>query len=822
MAKYQDRIPVPPVDAQKTHMVCHFCIVGCGYHVYKWPENREGGRAPEQNALGLDFRRQLGPEQAILTPAMVNVVQDHNGHRHNIMIIPDKGCVVNQGLSSTRGGQLASVMWNGDGASANRLQHPQLYTGDQWLSTTWQQALDLYAGVTQKVLDADGPNQLLFNCFDHGGAGGGFENTWGTGKLMFSALQTQMVRIHNRPAYNSECHASRDMGIGELNNSYEDAELADVIWSIGNNPYENQTNYFLAHWVPNLRGITISKKQQWFPDETATAAKTIFVDPRRTPSIAIAEQVAGKENVLHLDIEPGTDIALFNALLTYVVEQGWHDQDFISNYTSGFDEALATNHMSLEQASEITGVAVEKLTQAAEWSYKPKASGHRPRTMHAYEKGIIWGNNNYGIQSSLVDLVLATHNVGRRGTGVVRMGGHQEGYARPPYPGPRPAPYIDQEIINGNGKMLTVWACNSFQTTCNAEQYRETVIRRANIVREAMAKARGATTEELIDIVYDAISHQGGLFVATIDLYPTIFAQIGHLMMPAAHPGEMNLTSMNGERRLRLSEKFMDPPGTAKPDCLIAADIANTLKTRYERAGNAEMAKRFEGFNWQSEEDAFNDGFRQPDGIDSQGGGTGGLATYDRLRAMGNDGVQLPIKEYTDGKLIGTEMIYADYKFSTADGKAHFKPSPWQGLLKPVQAQKDKYGFWVNNGRTNHIWQTAYHDQYIEFRKGRYPMSPVEINPADAAKLGIESGDVVELYNDYGATYAMAYIEADIKPGQVFMMFAYPSGIAGDVTTEAVDENVVPYYKGTWADMRKVGSMDDYKRTVSFKSRRYS
>ncbi|WP_204277561.1 hypothetical protein, partial [Enterobacter hormaechei] len=87
------------------------------------------------------------------------------------------------------------------------------------------------------------------------------------------------------------------------------------------------------------------------------------------------------------------------------------------------------NRMSLEECSRVTGLPVEKLRQAAEWAYKPGVSGQRPRTMHAYEKGIIWGNDNYLIQSALVDLVLATHNVGRRGTGVVRMGGHQEGYA---------------------------------------------------------------------------------------------------------------------------------------------------------------------------------------------------------------------------------------------------------------------------------------------------------------------------------------------------------------------------------------------------------
>ena len=436
-------------------MTCHFCIVGCGYHVYKWDANREGGRAPNENALGLDFRTQLPALSVVMPPAMHNLISGSDGRKHNIMILPDKECSVNQGLSSTRGGQLASVMYTSDGVGANRLKHPRQSTGDDWIDTTWDRALAIYGGLAKRILDEHGPDQLMFNCFDHGGAGGGFENTWGSGKLMFSAFQTKMVRIHNRPAYNSECHASRDMGVGELNNSYEDAEVADTIVAVGTNAYETQTNYFLAHWIPNLTGDSTGKKSEWFPGESAERAKLVIVDPRRTVTVTVAEQVAGKENVLHLDIEPGTDIALFNGLLTYVVEQGWHDQDFIAQHTMGFDAALEANRMSLEETSRVTGISVADLKKAAQWAYEPKASGHRRRTMHAYEKRIIWGNDNYKIQSNLVDLVLATHNVGRRGTGVVRMGGHQEGYARPPYPGPRPAPYIDQEIINGNGMMLT-------------------------------------------------------------------------------------------------------------------------------------------------------------------------------------------------------------------------------------------------------------------------------------------------------------------------------------------------------------------------------
>jgi arsenite oxidase large subunit len=329
-----------------------------------------------------------------------------------------------------------------------------------------------------------------------------------------------------------------------------------------------------------------------------------------------------------------------------------------------------------------------------------------------------------------------------------------------------------------------------------------------------------------VDSIVDAVLNKGGLFVTLIDLYPTMAMDAAMIALPAAHPGEMNLTSMNGERRLRLSEKFMDSPGVARPDSLIAADIANTMKALYQKEGNAAMAARFDGFAWKSEEDAFNDGFRragQPgvEPIDSQGGGTGHLATYERLRKAGNNGVQLPIKEYRNDALIGTAMLYADYKFDTKDGKAHFLPSPWPGLIKQVAEQKAKYRFYINQGRLNEEWQTGYHNKYDPHVKDRYPMAVIEMNPQDATELGIEAGDIVELFNDYGATYAMAYPDAAVKKNHTFMQFGWYNGIAGNVTTDAVDRNYVPAYKVTWADIRKIGGGDHFRAGTSFKSRRY-
>jgi arsenite oxidase large subunit len=818
-----DSIPLPPVDAQCTPMTCHFCIVGCGYKGYKWPALRQGGRAPDQNALGVDFRRQVPPLGVTLTSAMTNTVTEHDGSRTHVMIVPDRDCEVNAGLSSTRGGKMASYLHRADGITRERLLVPQVLMGSQWQDTTWDSALDLYAHLLKLVLEHDGPRAVMFSAFDHGGAGGGFENTWATGKLMFSAIQTPMVRIHNRPAYNSECHATREMGINELNNSYQDAQLADVLWSIGNNPYETQTNYFLNHWLPNLQGHIVEKKRTWFGGEAVAPGRMVFVDPRRTSSIAIASHLA-PERVLHLDIAPGTDTALFNGLFTYVVERGWVDEDFVASHTRGFGEAVAANRMSLDECARITGVPTSKLKQAAEWSYAPKQGGARSRTMHAYEKGVIWGNNNYLIQSSLVNLVLATHNVVRRGTGVVRMGGHQEGYARPPHPTGEKV-NVDEELVSGRGRMMTWWACNNFQTSNDAQRLREAVLERSQLVRKALARLRGAGPQEQAQAAYEA-TRRGGLFVTSINLYPSPLRDAAHLMLPAAQPGEMNLTSMNGERRLRLSQKFMEPPGEAKPDCMIAALIANRTRALYERAGDAAMAQRFMGFDWHDEEDAFNDGFRRAGGpgaaaIDSQGGTTVYLATYELLRAAGNNGVQLPIREVRDGRLVGTPMLYADYRFDTKDGRAIFKPSPWGGWPSAVEAQRARHRFWINNGRANEVWQTAYHDQYNAFVRGRYPLAYLEMNPSDARELGVRAGEVVEVFNEQGSTCAMAYPVDDMKPGHTFMLFGQARGIAGDLTSAWTDRNLVPYYKGAWASVRRVGSIADYQQHTSFKRRAF-
>jgi arsenite oxidase large subunit len=855
-------LPIVPADAKEHNVVCHYCIVGCGYKAYSWDARYEGGPAPADNKFGVDLSKQQAAETpAWYAPSMYNIVKQ-DGRDVHIVIKPDHDCVVNSGLGSPRGARIAEMSYSRQrNTQLQRLTDPLVWRYGQMQPTSWDDALDLVARVTAAVIAEQGEDGLFVSAFDHGGAGGGYENTWGTGKLYFGAMKIKNIRIHNRPAYNSEVHGTRDMGVGELNNCYEDAELADTIVAVGTNALETQTNYFLNHWIPNLRGTSVDKKKAEFGNEAVDRGRIVVVDPRRTVTVNACEIEAGKENVLHLPINSGSDLILFNAWLTYAADKGWIDKPFIAASTKDFDKAVAANRTSIADAAKTTGLPEADIIKAITWIAEPKAGGARRRTMFAYEKGLIWGNDNYRTNQSLVNLALATGNVGRPGGGCVRMGGHQEGYSRPSdaHVG-KPAAYVDQLIINGKGGVHHIWGCDHYKTTLNAMEFKRVYKKRTDIVKDAMNAVPYGDRDAMVKAVVDAIK-KGGLFAVNMDIVPTMIGEACHVVLPAATSGEMNLTSMNGERRMRLTERYMDPPGQAMPDCLIAARIANHMERVFRQMGKAEIADKFKGFDWKTEEDAFMDGYAK-----HEKGGE--FVTYARLRAMGTNGFQEPATglestgavaagtstgkegevlkgpaiEGARGKepvqkvgnpvsapagdgqrIIGTKRLYADGKFNAKDGKATFASTQWRGLQAPgKQAEKDKFQFLINNGRANLVWQSAYLDRENEFVRDRWPYPFIELNPDDMKDLKLNAGDLVEVYNDNGSTQAMAYPTPTARRKQAFMLFGYPTGVQGNVVSKGVNELIIPNYKQTWGNIRKISDAPESVRGLTFKSKEYS
>ena len=747
---------------------------------------------------------------------MYNVVSQ-NGQDVHIVIKPDKECVVNSGLGSVRGARMAEMSYSQQrNTELQRLTDPMVWRYGQMQPTSWADALDLVARVTVSVINDMGEDGLFVSAFDHGGAGGGYENTWGTGKLYFGAMKIKNIRIHNRPAYNSEVHATRDMGVGELNNCYEDAELADTIVAVGTNALETQTNYFLNHWVPNLRGTSMDKKKAEFGSESLEKTRIVIVDPRRTVTVNACEVEAGKDNVMHLALNSGTDLVLFNAWMTHIADNGWIDKSFIDASTSDFDKMRTANKVSLEEAARITGLTADQIRKSAEWIAQPKSGNARRRTMFAYEKGLIWGNDNYRTNGALVNVALATGNIGRPGGGCVRMGGHQEGYSRPSdaHVG-RPAAYVDKLLMEGKGGVHHIWGCDHYKTTLNAFKFKQNYKKRTDIVKDAMMTVPYGDRDAMVKAIVDAIK-KGGLFAVDVDIVPTRIGEACHVWLPAATSGEANLTSMNGERRMRLTEKYMDPPGQAMPDSLIAARIANNMERVLREQGKGQYADQFKGFDWKTEEDAFMDGYHN-----HEKGGQ--FVTYERLRAMGTNGFQEPATDFKDGKIVGTKRLFADGKFNSKDGKAKFMETQWRGLQAAgKENERKKWPFLINNGRTNIVWQNAYLDQDNEFVMDRFPYPFIQMNPKDMDELKLGQGDLVEVYNDNGSTQAMVYPTPTARPKQTFMLFAYPTGVQGNVVSAGVNEFVIPNYKQTWGAIRKIADAPEGVKHLSFKSIEYT
>jgi arsenite oxidase large subunit len=820
------RVPLPPRDAERYDTVCQFCIVGCGYRVFRWPLARSGGPHPDDNAFGIDFRKPQPAMGTWLAPANHTVVTDRDGSRHHIAIVPDSACRVNDGMASVRGAGLASTLYAPDKPTKARLTTPLLDEGKGQMAVRWEVAEDLGARVLKAVIDRWGADSVGMKFFDHGGGGGGFENNWAVGRFFFSGIGTRNASIHNRPAYNSEVHAAGDAGVAALTNSYLDAELADTILIVGANPYETQTNYFLAHMVPNLQGANLELKRSTFPGEAVEAGRIIIVDPRRTMTVSTAIAAGGAERVLHLAIEPGSDIALLNAIARVITHRRWHDVGFIREHTETQTyEAYLRSSLGadrpvdefLADAARITGLSTAQIVTAAEWIAAPKAGGSRRRTLLHYEKGLIWGLKNYENIAAIVDLGLLTGNVGKPGTGISRLGGHQEGYVRPPYPGGRPALNVDEALRRGELKAFWIGGCNPVLTTLRAEAFEAALVERGAPVREALRVTAGRPVGQRVAAIVEAMK-AGGTFVIAQDIYPNESTRHAHLVLPAAQWGEMNLTSINGERRLRLYPKFMDAPGNAIPDWAILARFARRLRALYAAENNPLMANRFLDFEWRTDEDVFIHARYSFKGDDSDGlEGYAGV-TYDLLRKLGNNGIQTPVR-IVAGTPVGRVRMHEDGRFRTPSGKARFVPAPlpWPGYASAVARQKARYRFWVNNGRSNHIWQTSYHHRRIPFYNDRFPMPYVEINPVDAKSLSIASGDLVELRNDVGTVRAMAYVSDAVKKGHLFMLFGQPRGAAGDLVSDHVDPaTTIPYYKGVWADLRRVGPMPEDLRTVSF------
>ncbi|WP_068310179.1 arsenate reductase (azurin) large subunit [Polycladidibacter hongkongensis] len=874
----ETNIPLPPVDADVISTACDYCIVACGYKVYRWPVKggKVGGAMAGENAFNVDFPVDpLGPWVA---PNQYNTVM-HNGEPHHVIIIPDKDSehVNIAGNSSIRGGAIAQKVYNPQTPTRDRLKSPMVRMFGVLMPVTWDFAMEIAAAVGKHVIKKHGENAYCVKTFSYGF----MENTYAITKYALNSVSTANFTFHDTPSDVTSTPGFRDAGFDNFGPAYEDWRDAETLLICGTDPYETKTILFTDWIMPGIQN----------------GQRTIFMVPRKTGGIAYAEKNGG----MWLDIQPGTDLLVVNAIARVIVENGWEDTDWIQKWvnnkwesssgfgqgtrntpwqwrttwgkfqTAGFEDwkewLLSQDEFAPENAAEIAQIDIEKIYKAAEWMAKPREDGTRPKTSLMIEKGFYWSNNTGNTQAiSALGIVVGAG--GRPGQVIGRAGGHQRGglrggkYPRNKSPEKLPgrrrrAMDTDRYLMSGHTRFAHVIGNTWIQSMCGSQSL---AAKFDELTVQNPHQINSFDKQEIIDTLIKRVD-SGGMVVVNQDIYlvDPIGARYADIVFPASGWGEDSFTRANGERRIRLYPKFYDAPGDAKPDWWIIARLATEMG--------------YTGFDWKNSNEVLEEGARFSRGsrkdfhLVKVAAHREGKTLHEKLGEYGTAGIQGPVLMADDGSLIGTKRLHDTTRvlpedgpigasrlgkklthFNSQTGKCNIQKSPWSlfsdywAWLKPKQDE-----LWVTSGRINERWQSGYDDRRRPYIVQRWPENWVEIHPDDAKARGIENGDYVMLYSERipvqtdtivgvegddfsfsklmenghieltkAAITAVAIVTPAVKKGLLYMDFLHTAQPANALSGRVVDWISGNYnYKMGVGRIRKIGT-SPYKN--SFRS----
>ncbi len=778
-----DHVPLPPPGVKGIPTGCDYCIVGCNYMAYTWPLGQEGGPKANQNALNRDFPMESGkggwPGPNQHTIVLIN------SKAHNCLVLPwMESQVLNvDGDHSPRGGRIAQKCYSPVKPTADRLKTPLLRVNGSLLPIAWDDAIRIMVELYRYSLDQYG--DLACGCKSYSYQF--WENTYAITKLFFRGFETPTFAAHDKPTWQGDATGLQDSGTDQFSGSYQDYFDAENIFISGTDPYETKTILW-NEWI--MGGDADGGRRDKLP-------KIIMVLPRKSRGCTFAEQAGG----LFLQITPGTDPVLHNAMCRYIIEKGWEDKGFIKKHVE-LDVDHIENDMGrgtrntprewrttrwgktyddwkkwlmkeetarMDVAERITGIPAAKIKKACELMAKP-VGGQRPKTSLLLEKGNYW-SNNYLSTISFANLGYLVGAAGRPGRVMMRGGGHQRGgrsgggYPRTKSPEQRPgirrlALDVDRWAMNGNIRVMWVIGNQWINQMTASQELAKSI--GAQTIRSKHQVEAFSSIDDVIATLKRRIDN-GGMALFNTDIYlREIGANFADLVLPAATWGEEDFVRAQAERRIKIYSKFYDPPGEAKPDWWIVAQVGKGMG--------------FEGFEWKNSNEIFTEAAKFSRGsrtdyfpllIKAQ---MDGKKAHELLREMSPTGIQGPITlDYKTGELHGTVRLhdftrpvaFSDvanrprtfwFKSNKKSGRFLMTKVDWNGLYadfhERIQPDPRKGELWVSNGRVNEIWQSLFDDMRNPYVMQRYPTNFVEINVKDARARGIKSGDMVLCWND--------------------------------------------------------------------------
>ncbi|NJB72832.1 ferredoxin-nitrate reductase [Saonia flava] len=655
----------------------------------------------------------------------------------NISVEGDEEYPVNMGMLCSKGKTLNYVAQD----TSDRILYPEMRWGRNhpMQRVSWDTAMDRAVGVFKSIINKYGPDSVGFyvsgQCLT--------EEYYLVNKLTKGFIGTNNVDTNSRLCMSSAVVGyKKTLGEDSVPISYADIELADCFFIAGANPA----------WCHPILFRRLEKHKEENPN-----VKVIVVDPRKTQTCASAD--------LHLQILPGTDVILFNAIARYLIEKKKIDKDFIKKHTVNFDACKESAFQySLREAAQLCGIPVEEIRKAAQ--YIGNAKGFISMWTMGLNQSVIGVSKNV----ALLNLSLLTGQIGKPGSGPFSltgqpnaMGGREVGgmasllaahkdLGNPSHRqevsnfwggkeiNPKPG-YTATEMFDAldEGKLKAIWivCTNPVVSLPNAKK-----------VERALKKASFVVVQD--------ISH---------DSETTKYAD---LLLPAAGWLEKEGTMTNSERRISYLPKVLDPPGEALPDVEILWKFAQKMN--------------FKGFNYTNASEVYDEHCLMTKGtnIDISG------LSYDRLKNEGS--FQWPVPH---SKHMGTPRLFNDKRFFTNDSKAHFNAP--QKIENQSEKTSPEFPLILNTGRVRDQWHTRTKTGKVQRLLTHIPEPYLEMNKVDAYLRQLKEGDIAVVKNVRGTAQVKVKINFDIREGMVFMPMHWGKilgkdfGRANNLTSNLID-----------------------------------
>jgi Anaerobic dehydrogenases, typically selenocysteine-containing len=650
-----------------------------------------------------------------------------------------------------------------------------------WDPITWNDAVTLLSQKIVEAVNVAGPDSVaIYNTGQWT-----IEEYYSMGKLGKGAIGTSTMDSNTRLCMAAAVYGYMStFGSDGPPGCYDDIENTDCFFLIGTNPAEMHPQVW--------RRIVLARK-------AGRAPKMIVVDPRRTQTARSAD--------LHLQLRPGTNVALMNGLLQQLIANNWIDNAYINAHTRNF-AALAAKVASYTPSyvSSITGVPAADIQTAAQWI------GTSPEVWSMFIQGVYQSMGGTDTVRLICAMHLITGKIGRPGSAPFSITGQSTAMSNREAGGSSAlAGYRNYYNPNHLAEVENLWnipagkiPAHATKVVTSNKDLQPNIDSMVEMMRDGRLKVfwnactNPAVTLPDLNKLYSYLdfANPNRPFVVVQDIYePMETAHFADLYLPAAQWGEKTGTYTCSERRVNLGRQAVNPPGfDLRPDYGARSDL-EIIKMVSDRL--AALDARFRDNNGGSlvrsadPETVFNEWRQVSSGkiCDMSG------MSYAALEA--NDGIAWPS---TPGNVLGGKRLYTDGIFNTNWSRAQYGTSaaaPWidpdnlgraylwaVDYVPPPEVPDGQYPFWLNTGRVIEHFHSRTKTKRVPQLHEMVPENYVEISAADARSLRVVTGDLVRVTSRRGEVVVKCRVTDTVAAGAVFMLMHF-----GDLDTNDVIEN---------------------------------